>query len=87
MRDRFQSTHSITECDLDLSFGHIFQIPISIHALHYRVRLYRYGEESAANYISIHALHYRVRLSELYKINGYTPISIHALHYRVRQPL
>ena len=34
----FQSTHSITECDLDVTDQSIVNAYISIHALHYRVR-------------------------------------------------
>ena len=82
-RSVFQSTHSITECDWTTSTtgggG-----TISIHALHYRVRLQADAKLAREVGISIHALHYRVRFKEVnkcYKIGG---ISIHALHYRVR---
>ena len=56
----FQSTHSITECDLILlcscNYG-----AISIHALHYRVRPKLTIIVHTRPKISIHALHYRVR--------------------------
>ena len=57
---KFQSTHSITECDNNLDQLNKHST-ISIHALHYRVRR---DPQTWCIYdrpISIHALHYRVR--------------------------
>ena len=59
---KFQSTHSITECDRHQRLRRLLCFDISIHALHYRVRRpARLVGVRARRQISIHALHYRVR--------------------------
>ena len=58
--------------------------PISIHALHYRVRCDEVFHDNILYIISIHALHYRVRSRPMITHPSIWSISIHALHYRVR---
>ena len=82
--NKFQSTHSITECDAVHDLHWRNERPISIHALHYRVRP---GQTASSMYAS-HEFQSTHSITECdtHKVGNrqMIDISIHALHYRVR---
>ena len=82
---KFQSTHSITECDAGFITIGVNWRDISIHALHYRVRLVTVDDIiKIEKFQSTHSITECDASDPICRLAVWD-ISIHALHYRVRR--